>query len=145
VLKLLMLLLTAAPATSSADIKRTVLFVCEHGSAKSVVAAAHFNRIAAGHGRRVGGVSRGTDPDAELAPAAVAGLRGDGLNPAERGPHKLEQRNLDGALRVVTFVELPAGISVTAPVVARRASASSPDPFISIDSLPRARGSEALD
>ena len=26
---------------------KTVLFVCEHGAAKSVVAAAHFNRLAA--------------------------------------------------------------------------------------------------
>ena len=25
----------------------TIVFVCEHGSAKSVVAAAHFNRLAA--------------------------------------------------------------------------------------------------
>ena len=28
----------------------TVLFICEHGSAKSVVAAAHFNQIAADRG-----------------------------------------------------------------------------------------------
>src|SRR5688572_249911 len=49
----------------------TVLFVCEHGSAKSVVAAAHFNRIAADRGLPFRAISRGTAPDPEMAPAAV--------------------------------------------------------------------------
>jgi protein-tyrosine-phosphatase len=94
----------------------TVLFVCEHGSAKSVVAAAHFNRLAAARGLPFRAISRGTAPNAEMAPAAVAGLRGDGLKPGEPIPVKLEQRDLDAAIRVVTFCALPPDLQVMSPI-----------------------------
>ena len=94
----------------------TVLFVCEHGSAKSVVAAAHFNRIAADRGLPFRAVSRGTVPDAEMAPAAVKGLLGDGLQPADPAPSKLAQSDLAAAVRVVTFCDLPPELKVVTPI-----------------------------
>lgn len=94
----------------------TVLFVCEHGSAKSVVAAAHFNQLAAARGLPFRATSRGTVPDAEVAPAAVEGLRGDGLTPGDPAPKKLEQADLDAAVRVVTFCALPPGLQTNSPV-----------------------------
>lgn len=94
----------------------TILFVCEHGSAKSVVAAAHFNRIAAARGLPFRAISRGTVPDAEMAPAAVEGLRGDGLKPGDPTPAKLEQRDLDAATRVVTFCALPPDLQARSPI-----------------------------
>jgi len=36
----------AAMSLSETPPKQTVVFLCEHGSAKSVIAATHFNRIA---------------------------------------------------------------------------------------------------
>jgi arsenate reductase len=94
----------------------TVLFVCEHGSAKSVVAAAHFNRIAADRGLPFRAISRGTVPDPEMAPAAVKGLLGDGLKPADPAPTKLTQSDLDTAARVVTFCDLPPDLKTATPV-----------------------------
>ena len=94
----------------------TILFICEHGSAKSVVAAAHFNRIAVARGLPFRAISRGTVPDAEMAPAAVEGLLGDGLKPDEPVPAKLEQSDLDAAVRVVSFCALPPGLQVRSPV-----------------------------
>jgi arsenate reductase (thioredoxin) len=94
----------------------TILFVCEHGSAKSVVAAAHFNEIAAARGLPFRAISRGTVPDAEMAPAAVKGLLGDGLKPGDPAPMKLEQPDLDAAVRVVTFCALPPELQARSPV-----------------------------
>ncbi|HEX5717021.1 MAG TPA: hypothetical protein VF179_12730 [Thermoanaerobaculia bacterium] len=94
----------------------TILFVCEHGSAKSVVAAAHFNQLAAARGLPFRAISRGTVPDAEMAPAAVKGLLGDGLKPDEPVPSKLQQTDLDAAVRVVTFCALPPELQVRSPV-----------------------------
>lgn len=94
----------------------TVLFVCEHGSAKSVVAAAHFNRIAAERGLPFRAVSRGTVPDPEMAPAAVKGLLEEGLKPTDPAPIKLTQSDLDTAARVVTFCDLPADLKAATPV-----------------------------
>ena len=94
----------------------TILFVCEHGSAKSVVAAAHFNRIAAARGLPFHAISRGTAPDAEMATPAVEGLLGDGLKPGDPAPAKLEQGHLDAAVRVVTFCALPPELQARSPV-----------------------------
>ena len=96
--------------------EQTVIFVCEHGSAKSVVAAAHFNRLAGERGLKLRAVSRGTDPDAEVAPNAEAGLRNDDLVVVDRVPVKLSQADAAGAARIVTFCELPAAYVTAAPV-----------------------------
>src|SRR5690242_16385787 len=81
------LLLAAALLTvPEAKPAGTVLFVCEHGSAKSVVAAAHFNRIAAERGLPFRAIARGTVPEPGMAPAAVKGLLEDGLKPADPVP-----------------------------------------------------------
>ena len=93
----------------------TVLFVCEHGSAKSVVAAAHFNRLAAERGLPLQAISRGTDPDAALHPAAVAGLADERLVwPAT--PSLLSESDLAAAARVVAFSELPEPFHAPRPV-----------------------------
>jgi arsenate reductase (thioredoxin) len=93
----------------------TVLFVCEHGSAKSLVAAAHFNRIASERKLPLRAISRGTDPDEENHPAAIAGLESDDLEP-EALPRKLSQADLATARKVIAFAELPAEYSPASPV-----------------------------
>ena len=80
-----------------------VLFVCLHGAAKSVVGAAHFRRLAAARGLAIGAVAAGTEPDQELAPAAVKGLAGDGLAPMAARPRPVTLYDLDTATRVISF------------------------------------------
>jgi protein-tyrosine-phosphatase len=104
---MLAIILVAVTWAAEPEPSRTVVFVCEHGSAKSVVAAAHFNRLAAERGLDLRAVSRGTVPDAELAVAAIAGLRQDGLVPGEPAPVKLRAADLEGAEKVIVFNELP--------------------------------------
>src|SRR5882672_7214750 len=87
-----------------------VLFVCLHGAAKSVVAAAHFRRLAAARGLPIGAVAAGTQPDPALAPGAVNGLAGDGLTAAPARPRAVTLYDLDSAARVVSF-----GCDITAP------------------------------
>ena len=96
-----------AAGASPAEPPRTVLFVCEHGSAKSVVAAAHFNRLAEARGIATRAISRGLTPDAELAPAARSGLERDGLPTSDVSPRALEPADLAAAERVIVFSELP--------------------------------------
>ena len=89
--------------TSSVRPPRRVLFVCLHGAAKSVVAAAHFRRLAVARGLAVDAVAAGTEPDAELAPGAVKGLTGDGLTPTPARPRPITLYDLDAATRIVSF------------------------------------------
>jgi protein-tyrosine-phosphatase len=90
---------SAVPAAGPAR----VLFVCLHGAAKSVVAAAHFRRLAAARGLAVDAVAAGTEPDPALAPEAVKGLAGDGLPTSTARPRPVTLYDLDSAVRVVTF------------------------------------------
>jgi hypothetical protein len=76
---------SASHADPSSQQPATVVFVCLHGSVKSVMAAAHFNRIAKERQLPFVAVARGVDPDREI-PASIrqGGWRGTGLLPRMR-------------------------------------------------------------
>jgi arsenate reductase (thioredoxin) len=84
-----------------------IVFVCEHGAAKSVVAAAHFNKLARERGLNLRAVARGTNPDKEIAPKASLGLQDDGLKSSESAPKKISKADLINARRVITFCLMP--------------------------------------
>ena len=88
-----------------------VIFVCEHGSAKSVIAAAHFNNLARERNLNLRAVSRGTNPDKEIAPKAAEGLQADGLPVAQEKPKRLSRADVSRGIRVVAFCELPDAYS----------------------------------
>lgn len=93
-----------------------VVFVCEHGAARSIASAAHFNKLAKERRLNLRALARGTNPDPELAPKVVAGLRADGLTPSESAPKKISKADLVGAKRVIAFCELPADYPGRVPV-----------------------------
>jgi protein-tyrosine-phosphatase len=90
-------------AQAPAGPERRVLFVCLHGAAKSVVAAAHCRRAAAARGLALTAVAAGAEPDAGLAPGAVKGLAADGLAAAPARPRPLTLYDLSAATRIVSF------------------------------------------
>ena len=85
----------------------TIVFVCEHGAAKSIVAAAYFNKLAEETNSALCAIARGTHPDQELSPKAILGLGADGLMPTESIPQKLSLADVESAQRIVAFCELP--------------------------------------
>jgi arsenate reductase (thioredoxin) len=107
-----LLLLLAAAAQRASEPPQAVVFVCEHGSVKSLIAREWFTRLAAARGLHVRAVSRGVTPDPSV-PAAVADhLRQDGFDVGGFQPRPLAPADLEGALRVVTIgAELPAWVA----------------------------------
>ena len=83
-----------------------IIFVCEHGAAKSIVAATYFNRLAHEKNLRFHAMARGTHPDAELSPKAMAGLQDEGLTPLELTPTKLTEEEIESAQQIVSFCDL---------------------------------------
>jgi arsenate reductase len=80
-----------------------VVFVCEHGSVKSVIAAQWFTRLAAERGLPFRGVARGVAPDAAI-PGPVAGrLEADGFSVMGYEPAALAAADLRGARAVVAI------------------------------------------
>jgi len=80
-----------------------VVFVCEHGAAKSVIAAAEFNALAKTRGASVHAIARGTVPDPAFAPTVVDQLTREGADLGALVPTALAVSDVEGALRVVTF------------------------------------------
>ena len=92
-----------------------VLFVCLHGSAKSLIAAEHFRRLATERGVKVEAASAGTEADREIPPKVVQGLLADGIDVRGRRPHQLTRDDVANASHVVTFAcdlsdAVPAGL-----------------------------------
>ena len=93
-----------------------VVFVCEHGSAKSILAAAHFNALAKKRGLRLRAISRGTNPDEKIAPSVANGLQADGVEVGVEKPARLSPEDASGAIRVVAFCPLPKGSLGSVPI-----------------------------
>ena len=81
----------------------TVLFVCLHGAAKSVVAAEQLRRIAAERGIVVEAGSAGVEPYDDVPPGVVAGLREEGLEVGGLRPSVVSTERLAAASHVVSF------------------------------------------
>lgn len=86
----------------------TIVFVCEHGAAKSIVAATYFDQLARDLEKSFRVLPRGTNPDSELSLQTVIGLAEDGLAPIELKPQRLTVSDLQSAQYVIAFCELPA-------------------------------------
>lgn len=85
------------------DSKPSVVFVCEHGSAKSVIAAAEFKRMAQERGLDLIILSRGANPDTEIPKLVRDGLKADGLEAGVVTPTRVSKKDLMGATKIVSF------------------------------------------
>src|SRR6266436_10065484 len=101
-------LLLLAPAilaqqSETSSSKPTIVFVCEHGSAKSIIAAVEFERMAKEKGLDLNILARGTNPDAEIPKLVRDGLKADGYDAGSLKPTKVSEKDLKGATKIVTF------------------------------------------
>jgi protein-tyrosine-phosphatase len=83
--------------------QQKVLFVCLHGAAKSVLAAADFERLAKERRLPIAAESAGTEPDPEIAPKVLAALKAEGVNMAGQKPTLVTREMAAGATRIVAF------------------------------------------
>ncbi len=86
-----------------------VVFVCEHGAAKSLVATAYFNKMAAERGLAARATFRGVDPQDALSVRAVAGLKEDGLTIPDGRPTPIAASDVTAATHIFAIgCALPA-------------------------------------
>ena len=81
----------------------TIVFVCLHGSAKSLIAAEYFRRLARQRGVDAEAISVGVEPDPEIPPKVVQGLLEDGIDVRGRRPRPVTGAALAKACHVVSF------------------------------------------
>jgi protein-tyrosine-phosphatase len=108
VLGIALQLTTPAQAEEAAlPTNKTILFVCLHGSVKSQMAAAHFNRIARERGLPYTAISRGVEVDTSIPTRIRDGLNLDGLAPLDDVPQALTPNEAAGAMKVIAFDAVP--------------------------------------
>ena len=86
-----------------------VVFVCEHGAAKSLIATAYFNKLAAERGLKARAAFRGVDPQDAVSVRAVAGLKEDGLAIPDGRPTAIAAADVASATHIFAIgCTLPA-------------------------------------
>jgi len=91
-----------SPLTAPPD-SQTVVFVCEHGTVKSVVALAYFRQLAQQRHLAIRAISRGTAPDSSVPALVGNGLRVDGLTLGPFTPARFTPADLSSAIAVISF------------------------------------------
>ena len=99
----------AAAQTAPSTASQKIVFVCEHGAAKSVIATAYFNKIAAERGLPDRAIYRGANPQAELSVSALKGLKDDGLALPSAKPSPITNADVSAATHIFAIgCALPA-------------------------------------
>jgi protein-tyrosine-phosphatase len=87
---------------------KKIIFVCEHGAAKSVIAASYFNKMAKDRNLDYTAECRGTDPDSEVSKSTKDGLTKDNLFDPNTKPRKLLSSDTTNMERIILFTPLPS-------------------------------------
>jgi len=93
----------ASSQTSSATKHTTVLFMCPHGAAKSVLASAYFQRLAKERGLNVRVDAVGTEPDEKVSPAVVEHLHKNGYEIPIAKPRAATAKDVNDADVVISL------------------------------------------
>jgi arsenate reductase len=80
-----------------------IVFLCPHGAAKSVIAAAYCQQLADRQNVPLRATAAGTEPDAEVSPAVVELLRMEGIDIADQRPRRVTPEELVAASRIISL------------------------------------------
>jgi arsenate reductase len=80
-----------------------VAFVCLHGSAKSLIAAEYFNRLAIERSLPFRATTSGPEPDGEVPGNVIAGLKSRGIDVSQYRPTLIAAEQLSDTSLIVSF------------------------------------------
>jgi protein-tyrosine-phosphatase len=103
------------PMTRPESPTSQILFVCEHGNVKSLMAVSYFNQLAQERGLPLRAISRGSAPDSDTVPAAIReALKGDGFDVSAFHPVAVSTFDISASHRVVLIgTTLPASVGAS--------------------------------
>src|SRR5215467_4493399 len=91
----------------------TILFLCPHHAAKSVIAAAYFDQLAVQNGLAVRASSAGTEPDAAVAPSVVNLLQQEGIDVSGHRPRRVTPGDFAQAARIISMGCTPDELGIS--------------------------------
>ena len=90
-------------ASQAQDKVATIVFVCEHGGARSTIASTYFNKIASEKNLPYRSIFRGLTPDAKISTETSCGLRADGFEVDLLFPSALSLNDVGGGALLVSL------------------------------------------
>lgn len=90
----------------------TILFLCPHHAAKSVIAAAYFNRLAQQHQLPFAADSAGTEPADTVSTAVSEMLRSESIDVSQHQPRLVTHDKLTQAYRVISMGCTPEELNI---------------------------------
>jgi len=90
--------------------QKKVLFVCEQGTSKSMIAASYFNTLAAERKLDWSAESCGTNPVDTIPDKVLNGLATDRVQIVSNETRKVTQADLDKANKVILFYPMPENL-----------------------------------
>lgn len=90
----------------------TILFLCPHHTAKSVIAAAYFNQLAQQHQLPYAADSAGTEPEAAVSPKVTEMLLIEGIDVSRHHPRHVTQDDLSKAQRIISMGCTPEELNI---------------------------------
>jgi Low molecular weight phosphotyrosine protein phosphatase len=102
--------MVVSPVTKAED--GQVVFVCEFGTAKSLMAASYFNQLAKRKGLAVRAIARASAPkNTAVSAAVVNGLREDGIDVSGFSAVKVSAAEVSNSQRVILIgTDLPVSV-----------------------------------
>ena len=98
-----------------------VLFVCEHGYAKSLMAASYFDQLAKERGLPFRALSRGSAPNSDtVPPGIVKALSADGVDVGDYRPARVDAADVASVERVIVMGATLPDAAVVAGVPVER-------------------------
>lgn len=90
---------------------KKIIFVCEHGAGKSVIAASYFNKLAKERNLAYVAECRGTSPDSDVSTSVKDGLKMDNVFDPNTKPRKLVVTDTVNVERIILFTPFPSDIN----------------------------------
>ncbi len=84
-------------------LNHTILFLCPHNAAKSVIAAAYFNQLAQQLGLPFVADSAGTEPSDVVSPVVAEILTAEGFDVSHYIPRLVTRDDLQSAERIISM------------------------------------------
>jgi arsenate reductase len=96
--------------------EKKIIFVCQHGAAKSVIAASYFNKIAKERNLNFVAECRGVEPDSAVSKSTKDGLTKDKVFDPTTKPQKLSSADTANTEMIVLFTNLPEEIRTSVKI-----------------------------
>jgi arsenate reductase len=83
--------------------KQTILFLCPHNAAKSLIAAVYFNQLGQADELPFVGDSAGTEPSERVSPVVATMLSSEGIDVSNYKPRRVTLEELQTAARIISI------------------------------------------